>query len=71
MMYGLLFMNFEHTYNSNSQPTADAIFPDSKTTKKYSGSQTKTTHICSWAVSKVSIFNLKSTLILSSSDLYV
>ena len=45
-----------------------AMFPDSKIAKKYSCSQTKTTHILSRAVAKESIFDLKSTL--SSSDLY-
>ena len=44
------------------------MFADSKIAKKYSCSQTKTTHLLSGAVAKESISDLKFTL--SSSDLY-
>ena len=40
----------------------NVIFPDSKTAKKYFGSQTNTTRISSWTVAKESITNLKLTL---------
>ena len=40
----------------------NVIFPDSKTGKKYFGSQTNTTRISSWTVPKESITNLKLTL---------
>ena len=46
----------------------NAIFLDSKIAKKYSGSQTKTTHFSFWTVNKESVSDLKLTL--SSSDLY-